>query len=199
MLRVKTVWFKKEGERPADEVATVLASTIWRLADKAVDNLSKANFDIVTPQRGFKIIAELTSFLVHYVDRLAFEHMDDDKRQDLVSALGVRLAEIMEQNVLDFTGGERDPDYDYQQAYIDRLNQRMVDYSEFEFPEDKASFQALRYLSLMIREDMLESDQTWIQDQLMDIEVPEAMGMVKKNMDGFYPGDRKSQVASGKE
>jgi hypothetical protein len=199
MLRVKTVWFKKEGERPADEVATVLASTIWRLADKAVDNLSKANFDIVTPQRGFKIIAELTSFLVHYVDRLAFERMDDDKRQDLVSALGVRLAEIMEQNVLDFTGGERDPDYDYQQAYIDRLNQRMVDYSEFEFPEDKASFQALRYLSLMIREDMLESDQTWIQDQLMDIEVPEAMGMVKKNMDGFYPGDRKSQVASGKE
>jgi hypothetical protein len=198
MLRVKTVWFKKEGERPADEVATVLASTIWRLADKAVDNLSKANFDIVTPQRGFKIIAELTSFLVHYVDRLAFERMDDDKRQDLVSALGVRLAEIMEQNVLDFTGGERDPDYDYQQAYIDRLNQRMVDYSEFEFPEDKASFQALRYLSLMIREDMLESDQTWIQDQLMDIEVPEAMGMVKKNMDGFYPGDRASQVASSK-
>ena len=189
-LRVKTVWFKKEGERPAEETATVLASMIWRLADKAVDNLSKADFDIVTPQRGFKILAELTSFLAHYVDRLAFARMDDAKRQDLVSAIGVRLAEIMEQNVLDFSGGQRDPDYDYQQAYIDRLNQRMVDYSEFDFPEDKASFQALRYLSLMIREDMLASDQTWIQDQLMDIEVPEMMGMVKKSVDGFYQSTR---------
>ena len=185
-LRVKTVWFKKEGERPAEEVATVLASTIWRLADKAVDNLSKANFDIVIPQRGFKIIGELTCFLAHYVDRLAFERMDDGKRQNLVSPVGVRLAEIMEQNILDMTG-EKDPDYDYQDGYIDLLNRRMNDYAEFEFPQDKASFQALRFLSLMIREGMEKTDQSWIQDQLMDIEVPEMMGMVKKNMDGFYP------------
>jgi hypothetical protein len=187
VLRAKTVWFKKEGERPAEEVATVLASTIWRLADKAVDNLSKANFDIVTPERGFKIIGELSCFLTHYVDRLAFARMDDSKRQNLVSAVGVRLAEIMEQNILDMTGGKTDPDYDYQDGYIDLLNRRMTDYSEFEFPEDKASFQALRFLSLMIREGMEKTDQTWIQDQLMDIEVPEMMGMVKKNMDGFYP------------
>jgi hypothetical protein len=186
-LRVKTVWFKKEGERPAEEVATVLASTLWRLADKGVDNLSKANFDILTPERGFKIIGELTCFLTHYVDRLAFERMDDAKRQDLVSAVGVRLAEIMEQNILDYTGGKTDPDYDYQDGYIDLLNRRMTDYSEFEFPEDKASFQALRFLSLMIREGMEKSDQSWIQDQLMDIEVPEMMGMVKKSVDGFYP------------
>ncbi len=186
-LRVKTVWFKKEGERPAEEVATVLASTIWRLADKTIDNLSKANFDIITPQRGFKIIGELTCFLAHFVDRLAFDSMDDSKRQDLVSAVGVRLAEVMEQNILDFTEGKLDPDYDYQDGYIELLNRRMTDYSEFEFPEGKASFQALRFLSLMVREGMEKSDQTWIQDQLMDIEVPEIMGMVKKSMDGFYP------------
>lgn len=186
-LRVKTVWFKKEGERPAEEVATVLASTIWRLADKAIDNLSKANFDIITPERGFKIIGELSCFLVHFVDRLAFDRMDDTKRQNLISAVGVRLAEIMEQNILDFTEGKLDPDYDYQDGYIDLLNRRMTDYSEFEFPEDKASYQALRFLSLMVREGMEKSDQSWIQDQLMDIEVPEMMGMVKKNMDGFYP------------
>jgi hypothetical protein len=186
-LRVKTVWFKKEGERPAEEVATVLASTIWRLADRAIDNLSRADYDIITPQRGFKIIGELTCFLAHYVDRLAFDRMDDGKRQDLVSAVGVNLAENMEQNILEFTNGKHDPDYDYQDGYIDLLNRRMADYSEFEFPEDKASFQALRFLSLMIREGMEKSDQTWIQDQLMDIELPEMMGMVKKNMDGFYP------------
>jgi hypothetical protein len=190
MLRVKTTWFKKEGERPPEEVATVMASMLWRLADKSIDNLSKADYDIITPQRGFKIIAELTCFLVHYMDRLAFDRMDDAQRQELISATGVRLAEVMEQNILDFNEGERDPDYDYQEGYITLLNQRMQDYAEFaEFtlPNGKPTFQPARFLSLMIREDMEKSDQSWIQDQLMDIEVPAMMEMAKKNMDGFYP------------
>jgi len=186
-VRVRTVWFKKEGERPASELASVLAATVWRLCDKAVDNLSKADYDIVTPQRGFKIIAELACFLVHYVDRLVFERVDDDRRAEIVSATGLRVAEIMEDNILDFTGGVKDPDYDYQAGFIDLMNRRMADYSEFEFPADKASFQALRFLSLQIREVMDRSDQSWIQDQLMDIEVPEMMGTLKKNVDGFFP------------
>lgn len=185
--RVKTVWFKKEGERPAEETASALATTIWRMADRALDNLSKADYDIITPQRGFKIIGELTAFAVHYVDRIVFHRMDDKRRGELVSALGVRLAEIMEGNILDFTGGEKDPDYDYQQGYIDMLNARMAEYAHYDFPDDKPSFQAARYLSLQIREGMEKSDQTWIQDQIMDIEMPEILGTVKKQVDGFYP------------
>jgi len=34
---------------------------------------------------------------------------------------------------------------------------------------------------------MEQSDQTWIQDQIMDIEMPEMMGTVKKSVEGFYP------------
>ncbi|TCS73861.1 hypothetical protein EDC61_10183 [Sulfuritortus calidifontis] len=186
--RVKTIWFKKDGvQRGADEVASALATTIWRMADRTVDNLSKAEYDIITPQRGFKIIGELTAFAVHYVDRLVYSRMSQEERVELISALGIRLAEIMEGNILDFTGGQKDPDYDYKAGYIDMLNRRMADYAEFEFPVDKASFQALRFLSLQIREGMEKSDQTWIQDQLMDIEVPEIMGTVKKQVDGFYP------------
>ncbi|MDO9226688.1 MAG: hypothetical protein Q8M09_01815 [Pseudomonadota bacterium] len=191
-LRVKTVWFKKEGEqRDPSEVATVLASTIWRLCDRTIDNLSKADFDIITPQRGFRIIGEMACFLVHYVDRLAFNRMDDELRQDVVSAVGVRLAEIMEENIIETTGGEKDPDYDYQAGFIDLTNRRMGDYAAFDFPDEQASFPALRFLSLQIREIMEQSDQTWIQDQIMEIEMPEMQSMVKKNMDGFYPAESK--------
>ncbi len=186
-VRVRTTWFKKEGERPSEEVASVLASTVWRLADKAVDNLSKADYDIVTPQRGFRIIAELACFLVHYTDRLVYGRVEEEKRADIVTATGLRVAEIMEDNILDFTGGQKDPEYDYRQGFIDLLNTRMTDYSAFEFPVDKASFQALRFLSLQIRDVMESSDKSWIQDQLMDIEVPEMMGTIKKSVDGFYP------------
>lgn len=186
-VRVKTVWFKKEGERPVEETASVLSSALWRLADKAVDNLSRAEYDIVTPQRGFRILGELTCFLTHYVDRLVYGRMDDDRRAALITAIALQLAGVMEGNILDFTGGQKDPEYDYQQGYIDLMNTRMADYSEFEFPTDKASFQALRFLSLQIRDVMEDSDKTWIQDQLMDIEVPEMMGATKKAVDGFFP------------
>ena len=186
--RVKTVWFKKDGaQRGAEEVATALATTIWRMADRAVDDLSKADYDIVTPQRGFKIIAEMTAFAVHYVDRLVYGRLSEADRARLVSAIGRRLAEIMEDNILSFTGGQKDPDYDYKQGYIDMLNDRMTEYAHYEFTQDKASFQALRYLSLQIREVMEKSDQSWIQDQIMDIEMPQVMGTVKKQVDGFYP------------
>lgn len=188
-VRVRTVWFKKEGERPVDEVASVVAATVWRLCDKAVDNLSKADYDIVTPQRGFRIIGELACFLVHYLDRLIHGRVEEEQRVAVVSAVGLRVAEIMEDNILDFTGGTKDPDYDYKAGFVDLLNRRAADYSEFEFPTDKASFQALRFLSLMIREVMEKTDQSWIQDQLMDIEVPEMMGTMKKQVDGFYPGN----------
>lgn len=186
--RVKTVWFKKDGvQRGPEEVATALAATIWRMADRAVDDLSKADYDIVTPQRGFKIIAEITAFAVHYVDRLVYGRISDEERARLVNAVGRRLAEIMEDNILSFTGGQKDPDYDYRQGYIDMLNARMTEYAHYEFSADKASFQALRYLSLQIREVMERSDQPWIQDQIMDIEMPQIMGTVKKQVDGFYP------------
>lgn len=186
-VRVRTTWFKQDDARPLEETASVIATNIWRLADKAVDNLSKADYDIVTPQRGFRIIGELTCYLVHYADRLVYGRFDEALRAALISATGLRLAAIMEENILDFTGGVKDPEYDYQQGYIDLLNTRMGDYSEFEFTADKASYQALRFLSLQVREVMQDSDKSWIQDQLIDIEIPDMMGTLKKTIDGFYP------------
>ncbi len=186
-LRVKTQWFKgSEDDRAPEETASAIAMLIWRLADGTVDSLSQAEYDIITPQRGFRIIAELCCFLSHYVDRQIYGRVDETLRHALVSAVGLRLAETMEDNVLDFSGGVKDPDYDHKAGFIDLMNRRNADYATFEFPVDKAGYQALRYLSLMIREVMEAQDQTWIQDQLMDIEVPQIMATVKKQIDGFF-------------
>lgn len=186
-LRVKTQWFKgDEEDRSPEETASAIAMLIWRLADGTVDSLSQAEYDIITPQRGFRIIAELCCFLSHYVDRLVYDRIDESHRHGLVSAVGQRLAETMEDNILDFNGGKKDPDYDHKAGFIDLMNRRNADYATFEFPVDKASYQALRYLSLMIREVMEAQDQSWIQDQLMDIEVPQIMATAKKQIDGFF-------------
>lgn len=183
-VRVRTIWFKKDGERTAGEIASAVATTVWRVADKAVDNLGRENYDIITPARGFKLIAEFAAFLAHYCDRMAYSSQTPERRADVLQAIANRLGEVMEENIVESVGP--DPGRNFKAEFIDFLNRRFADYAEFEFPEDdKASFPALRFLSLQIREEMGEDDKTWIMDQIMDIEMPEMMGTVRKSFKGL--------------
>jgi hypothetical protein len=183
-IRVKTIWFKKDGERTAEEIASAVATTTWRVADKAIDNLGRENYDIITPDRGFKLIAEFLAFLVHYCDRMAYASLSPERRMAVLQAVSNRLGEVLEQNVREVVG--KDDPRNYKQEFIDFLNRRFVDYSEFEFPDDeRASFPALRFLGLQIRDEMGDNDKTWVMDQIMDIEMPEMMGTVRKSFKGL--------------
>jgi hypothetical protein len=183
-VKVRTIWFKKEGERSAEEIAGAVATTTWRVADKAVDNLGRENYDIITPARGFKLIAEFLAFLVHYCDRMAYATLSPERRIAIIQAVSNRLGELMEENIISVAGP--DANRNFKAEFIDFLNRRFEDYSEFEFPdEEKASFPALRFLSLQIREEMGDNDKTWIMDQIMDIEMPEMMGTVRKSFMGL--------------
>jgi len=183
-IRVKTIWFKKDGERTAEEIASAVATTTWRVADKAIDNLGRENYDIITPDRGFKLIAEFLAFLAHYCDRMAYASLSPERRMAVLQAVSNRLGEVMEQNVREVVG--KDDPRNYKQEFIDFLNRRFAEYSEFEFPDDEhASFPALRFLSLQIRNEMGDNDKTWVMDQIMDIEMPEMMGTVRKSFKGL--------------
>ncbi|MDP2265152.1 MAG: hypothetical protein Q8J70_01245 [Thiobacillus sp.] len=183
-VRVRTIWFKKDGERSANEIASAVATTTWRVADKAVDNLGRENYDIITPARGFKLIAEFVAFLAHYCDRMAYATLSPERRIAVLQAVSNRLGELMEENIISVAGP--DGNRNFKAEFIEFLNRRFEEYSEFEFPdEEKASFPALRFLSLQIREEMGDNDKTWIMDQIMDIEMPEMMGTVRKSFTGL--------------
>ena len=189
-LRVKTVWFKNAGGRSAAEVATVLASTIWRLADTTVSNLSRADCDIVTPERGIRILGEVATFLLHMSDRSVYGRIPDEERAQLIQSAGKRLAEMVVNNLREM--GINDG-FDYRANFIDMLNRRAEDYATFECRPDEPGFPILRYLGLAVRELMLESDQPWVIDQIMELQAPEALGTLKKTIDGFYPPQRKEK------
>lgn len=183
-MRVKTVWFRKEGApRAPAELATVMASTVWRLADRAVDSLSCDGYGILTPARGFRMISEFVAFGVHYCDRLAFGVTTAETRAAFIQALGQRLAEVMEQNLRSAVGEDG---RDYRAEFIAMLNRRAADYATFEFPEEGASFPALRYLAAQIREIMESDDQPWIMASVMEIVAPEILGTVRKAMQGLF-------------
>lgn len=184
-IRIKTNWFKKDGQ-PKDpaETASVLAMILWRLADKFTVNLSKADYDIITPQRGFVLMAEFLAFEVQYSDRLAYNRIDDATRAAFIQALAKRLSEMMEENILEIAPNNEE-NYDYKAGFVDLLNRRLVDYATFDLVDEKPSFATLRYLGNCIREVMDKRDQPWIIDQIMDIESPEAVETIKKTMQGL--------------
>jgi hypothetical protein len=184
-IRVKTVWFKKaEGQRSADEVGSVLASTIWRLSDNTVTGLSKADYDIITPERGVRILGEMAAFLLHATDRTVHGRIADDERARLMQATGSRLADVMTENIRAMVGNDG---FDYRANFIEMLNRRGAEYAEFAIDPAKPSFQVLRFLALAIRELATDADRHWVADQVMEILAPEALGTLKKTIDGFYP------------
>jgi len=161
---------------------------LWRLADKFTINLSKADYDIITPERGFVLMAEFLAFEVQYADRLAYNRIDDATRTGFIQALAKRLSEMMEENILAIAPNN-DEGYDYKAGFIDLLNRRLVDYATFDLVDEKPGFAPLRYLGNCIREVMDKRDQPWIIDQIMDIESPEAVETIKKTMQGLLETD----------
>jgi len=115
---------------------------------------------------------------------MAYATLSPERRIAVLQAVSNRLGELMEENIISVAGP--DGNRNFKAEFIEFLNRRFEEYSEFEFPdEEKASFPALRFLSLQIREEMGDNDKTWIMDQIMDIEMPEMMGTVRKSFIGL--------------
>lgn len=173
-LRLRTAWFRSDGARTAPERASVLAATLWKLADRLVEDLAKGGCTIGTFERGCGVLAEVLTFGAHCCDRLAHGHVDDEARAALVQHTGERLASLMETNRCQT-----------RERFISLLNQRATEYSEFRFPDGLPEFGALRLLALQIRERMDERDQPWVMDQLMEIEMPRVLEDLRRTFRGL--------------
>ena len=185
-IRIKTTWFRKDAGRAEDETASVIALTFWKMASKAVDDISKADYDIVNPGRGFGIIAEMGAFILHITDRMLSDRVDEERRTALIGAAGVKLGEFMATNIHDLLNDDTDK-RDYQGEFLDFLNRRTEDYETFDFPPDEPNYAIKRYLANVMRERMEAHDQTWIIDQIIEFQAPEAIENVTKLIDGFFP------------
>ncbi len=75
---------------------------------------------------------------------------------------------------------------EYKDRFIDRLNQRAGEYADFHYTGVDTSFSFILYLGQCMRDVMDEKDKTWVVDQIMAIEVPEAVAMLEKAMSGLF-------------
>jgi len=181
-IRVKSSWFKGDRKKTPQEIAGALAFIIWRISDNTLKNVRKAEFDIAIGAQYFAFLQEFLIFLVMVADRIVYTQLSAEDRIEFTSALANKVAENMAENQTEWLGG---PLREYKDSFVEQLNQRAGEYADFNYTGVETSFSFILYFGQCMRDVVDEKDKTWVVDQLMAIEVPEAVAMLEKAMKGL--------------
>ncbi len=181
-IRVKSSWFKGDRKKTPQEIAGALAFIVWRISDNTLKNMRKADFDIAIGPQYFAFLQEFLIFLVMVADRIVYTQLSAEDRIEFTGALANRVAEHMAENQVDWLGGSL---REYKDSFVERLNQRAGEYADFHYTGVETSFSFILHLGQCMRDVVDEKDKTWVVDQIMAIEVPEAIAMLEKAMKGL--------------
>ncbi len=183
-MRVKSKWNKKDKVHTLEEIGGAAAFILWRIAQQGLLNLENEGFQTDTRAQRIDVITEFLAFLVHLTDRMKSETLDENERQVFISSLAKHLASQVQENRTDAQGKG-----DYRKPFIELLNARAVDYAECPMPDGEPGYAMTRYFGEGVRVVMGEKENQWITDQVMEIEVPEAMPPLRKALRELFATD----------
>jgi len=178
---VKTRW-RKKGVRTLAERAGVIGANLWKLSLEIFKHMEKEGFRFGSDRLVTGVLTEFIAFVAQLVDRAVYGRLGDAERTALIGEVAGHLAATMENNQRDLLGpGE------YRKPFIDALNARFGEYAVFEYPDGGPSYACLRYFATKVSDAMTgvdgSGDNKWVVEQMMDIEAPEMVLLVKKLVD----------------
>lgn len=183
-LRIKSQWFRDGAPRSAAETASVLAFIVWRVTQNMVKQMRDAGFDIPVGAAYFGFMREVLVALALAVDRMAFDRLGPEVREEFTSAMVRRLGDTLEESELEWLGPPPAGQERWADQFIEQCNRLGQEYGEFGHTAEGPNFGFVRLLGSRVEAIMPAKDQRWVMDQLMAIEIPEALAMVKKGFDG---------------
>ena len=188
-MRIKSHWFKPGAPKSTEQQASAMAFIVWRVAQNMLKRMRGADFDIDAGQPYFAFMREVLVFLIALVDRMAYARWDEPTRRAFTTALVLHCADTLAGNETDLLGprGDGAP---YQDSFIDLVNEVTAHYAEFDADPASAGtdepfapdFAFLRYLGSRLEPTLPAKDRHWVLDQVMSIEAPEAVEIVRKAM-----------------
>lgn len=197
-MRVKSHWFRAERSKTPKEVAGAAATNLWRIGLGALNSMRRAGFEIETGPQYFSFLAEYLAFLVLVADRIAYRHYDAQQRQEFTGELANWMGDNLADNRAELLGG--DP-RTFKTEFISLLNARADDYAQFEYEKGAPNFSFIRCLGTCLEGVMDARDKTWVIDQVMALEAPEAISTVERAMSGLLELEphtsRRASVTSG--
>jgi hypothetical protein len=173
----KTRW-RKKGARTLAERAGVIGANVWKISLEIFKHMEKEGFRFGSDRLVTDVLAEHIAFLVQLVDRAVYGKLSDADRATLLGEVARHLAATMENNQLDLFGpGE------YRKPFLDLLNARFEAYAGFEYPGGEPGFPCLRFFAAKVDDAMASSNNKWVVEQIMEIEAPEMVRLIKKLVD----------------
>lgn len=186
--RLKARWFKPEQAKNPAQTGSAIAFIAWRVAGHMIKRLREAGFDIDAGPAYFGVLRELLVFLLAGADRIAYARLGAEGRTPFTTTLVQRAASILEENEADLLGPLEGAGY--AERFIEQFNLLSGHYAEFGWSErDGPDFAFVRYLGHRLEPQVPEKDCRWVLDQVSAIEVPEAVGMLQRAMDGVFSSE----------
>jgi hypothetical protein len=182
--------FHTEGQRSAATLASVVGALSWKLAIDAIKRMRAADYDIDIGRPYFDFVCEFMVFMAVAADRIAYMKLEPERRVEFTSALARRSAEFVEENNRMLLG--RAEAGECRRHFIDLFNRRSGEYAEFDYGPEGPDFGFKRLFAACLREGLPEKDRLWVVDQVMDIEVPEALKALDKTLAGLFAGGSQS-------
>jgi hypothetical protein len=181
-IRIKDKWHHSRRNRPTSkslqDSAGALAFIGWRVALEKAQNLNREGFRYDSDVERVGVICEFVAFEIQLADRLAYDFLNDDERENFINALGQRFADHLQDNLSDLDGPRN-----YRDSFVALLNERLSDYATLTFKDGEPGFDALRYLGSKVL-GVLGDDQTnrWVIDQIVALDAPEVAEKISNSV-----------------
>lgn len=195
-LRIKSQWFRDGAAKTPQQNASAMAFITWRVAQNTLKQMRTARFDIEIGPQYFDFTREVLVFLTQVIDRMAHARMEDAERAAFMTALVQRVAQILQDNEDGLMGVPAAGQASHYAQFIDLFNALSEHYADFGFDAKGPDFAFVRYLGHRIEALMPQKDQRWVVDQIMASEVPDALDMIQRGMDGVLSTEPRSKRAS---
>jgi len=184
-VRLKTRWHRsKRSERnrrgssapkKLEDLASVIAINIWKLAKEAFLHMEKEGFRFKEDQQAIGFIGEFIIFQLHIMDRLMYGLFTDEERNNFVNSTAKLLTQSVVENQEEILGPG-----DYKDAFVALMNDRLANYADCSFENGEPGYDFIRYLGQTIAEIMKASDDKWVVEQVIDIEAPSVVEKITR-------------------
>lgn len=195
-LRIKSQWFQNGAAKTPQQTASAMAFITWRVAQNMHKQMRVAGFDIDIGPQYFAFTREVLVFLTLVQDRMAHASMDGATRAEFMTALVQRVAQVLQENEDTLMGVPTAGQTSHYDRFIDLFNALSDHYADFACDDNGPDFAFVRYLGHRIEALMPQKDQRWVVDQVMASEVPDAIEMVKRGMQGVLSTEPRPKRAA---
>lgn len=182
MVRLNTRWNKPQHKCNLQNSGKAMAVNLWKIAADGLLQIENEGFETTTLTQRLDVVVELLAYLLHMLDRIAYERSDDATRTALVAATAQKLIDLVANNYADIgiTGYCRE-------TFVRLLNARGDDYADCGFYNGAPGFTLRRLFGESVQKVLGKKDRQWVPDYVLDVIAPKMYTDLRRVVRQLFP------------